>query len=399
MPPRHGKSELCCKYLPAWYLGTFPDRRVIVAGYGDRFAAEWGQKARDVMVEHGQSVFGVKVRSDSKASDDWKIEGHEGGMKTTGVGGPLTGRGADLLIIDDPVKNAEEAASQVYRDKTWDWWQSTAFTRLEPGGCIIVIQTRWHEDDLLGRILRQADELNEPWRVLTLPAINDDGEALWPARYPIGELNRIRKVTSEHWWSALYGQRPTPREGLFFKVSQLEIVEGMPYAVAMCRAWDCGATANDGDYTAGVKMGVDEFGRFVIYDVVRGQWATDERDQIIRQAAMLDGHGVLIRGAQDPGSAGKDVALAFTRMLAGFPVKTERVTGDKESRADPFSSQVNAGNVRLIRGDWNRDFIEELRTFPLGTHDDQIDAASDAFSELAVRYIPEEETTFERVYT
>lgn len=398
MPPRHGKSELCCKYLPAWFLGTYPDKRVIVAGYGDRFAAEWGQKARDVMAEFGPEVFGVSVRADSKASDDWKIEGHDGGMKTSGVGGPLTGRGADLLIIDDPVKNAEEAASQVYRDKTWDWWQSTAFTRLEPGGCVIVIQTRWHEEDLLGRILQQAEELNEPWRILTLPAVNDHGEALWPARYPIEELNRIRKMTSEHWWSALYDQRPTPREGLFFKVSNIRIAEGWPHPMAMIRAWDMAATENDGDFTVGVKMGVDEYGRYVVYDVVRGQWATDERDRIIRQTAMLDGPGVLIRGPQDPGSAGKDAALAFVKLLSGFPVKAERVTGDKQTRADPLSSQVNVGNVSLVRAPWNRDFIEEMRTFPLGSHDDQIDAASDAFSELAVRYFEDQEVQTEQIF-
>src|SRR6185369_13014740 len=147
------------------------------------------------------------------------------------------------------------------------------------------------------------------------------------------------------------------------------------------RAWDTAASDGKGDFTAGVLMGVDESGRFYIGDVVRGQWETDERNRIVRQTAEIDGPDVGIRGAQDPGSAGKHAALAFVRLLAGFAVMTEAVSGQKTTRADPFSAQVNAGNVTLIRGEWNRAFVEELRTFPLGMNDDQVDAAADAFTE------------------
>lgn len=397
MPPRHGKSELCCKYLPAWYLGTFPDNRVIVAGYGDTFASEWGQKSRDVMQEHGETVFGLRVRQDSKANDNWRIDGAEGGMKTTGVGGPLTGRGADLLIIDDPVKNAKEAASEVYRNAIWDWWQSTAYTRLEPKAAVIVIQTRWHEDDLLGRILKHSEETGDRWRVLKLPAVGNDGSALWPERYDREALDKIRRNSSEYWWSALYQQDPTPREGMFFKTDNLLVQNGIPSGLRCVRAWDTAASDAKGDYTAGVLIGVDEVGRFYVLDVQRGQWGTDERNRVVRQTAEIDGPMVGVRGAQDPGSAGKDAALAFVRLLSGFSVRTEAVSGQKTVRADPFSAQVNSGNVTLIRGDWNRAYIEELRTFPLGMNDDQVDASADAFTELT-RWEPDYSAGFEVEY-
>ena len=150
MPPRHGKSEFASKYFPAWFLGRYPEKRVILASYEADFASQWGRKVRDLLEHHGSRLFGVMVRHDSKAADRWELADHGGGMQTAGVGGAITGKGADLLIIDDPVKNAEQANSDVYREKTWEWYTSTAYTRLEPGGAVILIQTRWHEDDQIG---------------------------------------------------------------------------------------------------------------------------------------------------------------------------------------------------------------------------------------------------------
>ncbi len=176
MPPRHGKSEFTSKYFPAWYLGTFPDRRIILTSYEAEFAKEWGRKVRDILQEHGQSYFGVSVRPDTSAANRWNLTGRAGGMVTSGVGGPITGKGADLLIIDDPVKNAEEADSETYRNRAWEWYTSTAYTRLEPGGALILIQTRWHEDDLAGRILEAMEGGGEQWHVLSLPALSETGE-------------------------------------------------------------------------------------------------------------------------------------------------------------------------------------------------------------------------------
>ena len=192
MPPRHGKSELCSVYLPAWYLGTHPERRVILAGHEADFAASWGRRVRDVLEEHGRQLFGARVRADSAAANRWDLVGHAGGMVTAGVGGTITGRGADLLVIDDPHKSAEETGSVTYRERVWDWYRAVARTRLEPGAGVVVVQTRWHEDDLAGRLLADAESEGDRWQVLSLPAVAEDddplgrsvGDPLWPERFP-----------------------------------------------------------------------------------------------------------------------------------------------------------------------------------------------------------------------
>lgn len=170
MPPQHGKSELCSKFLPAWFLGVYPTRRVILTSYEADFAASWGRKARDLLDQHGH-LFGVRVSKRSSAASRWDIEGQGGGMMTAGVGGPITGKGAHLLIVDDPVKNDEEARSATNRQRQWEWWQSVATTRMRPGGLIVVIQTRWHRDDLTGRILEHAQRKGTKWRQVKFPAI------------------------------------------------------------------------------------------------------------------------------------------------------------------------------------------------------------------------------------
>lgn len=216
-PPRHGKSELISKYLPAWFLGAFPGKRVMLAAYGAGFARSWGRRAREVLEEFGPSLFGVKVRRSLRAAAEWGLEGFEGGMLTAGIGGPLTGRGADLLIIDDPVKNSQQAKSARIRNSHWDWWQSTASTRIEPGGCAILIATRWNEDDLSGRLIREFDQGNGlAVRRVRLPALAEEGDplgrlpgdALWPERWPKEHLEEKRRAISREWWLALFQQQP-----------------------------------------------------------------------------------------------------------------------------------------------------------------------------------------------
>ena len=219
MPPQHGKSELCSKYLPAWYLGAYPDHKVVVVGYEADFAAGWGRKARDLLEEHGH-LFGVQVAKQSRAATRWEIDGHDGGMVTAGVGGPITGKGAHLLIIDDPIKNDEEARSSSFREKLWEWWQSVASTRIRPGGLFVIIQTRWHRDDLTGRLLRH-DAKSGRWRQIVFPALatsNDilgrqPGEALWPQMYPREKLLQVQQDKTAYYWRALYQQDPQAEGG------------------------------------------------------------------------------------------------------------------------------------------------------------------------------------------
>jgi predicted phage terminase large subunit-like protein len=386
MPPRHSKTESgTVRYAP-YCMERDPSENVLITGYNERFARRLGRKARGIARERGA----IALDPEKASSDEWATM--QGGvLMSRGVGSPPTGTGFKRIIIDDPIRRREDADSETFREKAWDWYTDDLYTRLEPGGAIIIFSTLWHHDDISARAVA-----SEPgrWTVIKLPALAEEndplerapGEALWPERYDTTALQRIRNVMSqnegERSFQALFQQNPTPREGSFFKVSQLEIIDTLPANLRFARAWDIGATAGGGDYTCGVKLGSDGRGNYFVADVVRGQWATDERDRIIKQTAILDGQTVRQRLPQDPGAAGKSQAAAFVRLLAGFPVKTAAVSGDKETRADPVSSQVNAGNVKLLKGDWNRDFIEELRQFPQGKHDDQVDPLADAFEEL-----------------
>jgi predicted phage terminase large subunit-like protein len=226
-----------------------------------------------------------------------------------------------------------------------------------------------------------ASEPNR-WTILKLPSIDDSGSALWPERYSVEDLRRIESTIGKYGFEALYQCNPSPREGSFFKVSNIEIVDEVPAGMPAVRAWDVAHTEGDGDFTAGVRLEGPHKGIYYVTDVVRGQWATDERDAEMRLAAGLDGLDVKIIVPEDP-SSGKSLVKHFIRLLAGFPVYPERPTVNKVLRADPLSSQVNAGNLRLKKGAWNKAFIEELRQFPNGKHDDQVDAAADAFAALA----------------
>jgi hypothetical protein len=296
MPPRHGKSELISRYLPAWYLGTFPDRRVILSSYESDFAASWGRKARELLEQHGLDHFGAKVRSDIAASSRWEIAGHDGGMITAGVGGPITGRGANLLIVDDPIKNAEDAASLTLRDKIYEWWRSTAYTRLEPGASVVLIQTRWHQDDLAGRILADADQ-GEAWEVISLPAIaeendplgRDPGAALWPERFSEEALDVIRRSVGSYFWAAMYQQTPVPIGGEIFKQEWFRYVDSVPEnADRVVRYWDKAATAGGGDFSCGVLI-LSHDGRFFVADVIRGQWSPHRRNEVIEATTVADG--------------------------------------------------------------------------------------------------------------
>ncbi len=269
------------------------------------------------------------------------------------------------------------------------------YTRLEPKGAIILCQTRWHCDDLAARAI--ASEPGK-WVVLRLPALAEagdplgrpEGAALWPERWNEEYLLRTRQVMlreeGEASWESLYQQNPTPKEGAFFKVPKFGFVKPreVPADLPRCRAWDLAATANGGDYTVGVRIeGPDDDGIYYVTDVIRGRWATDDRDREMALATKLDGMNCMVHIPQDPGQAGKSQVAALIRRLAGFAIRHARPTGPKVTRADPFATQVNNGNVRIVYGDWNAEFVEELRQFPAGKHDDQVDAAAAAFLELS----------------
>lgn len=220
MPPRHGKSYLISEHTPAWYLSRYPDNRVILTSYADDFAAQWGKKSKDLLSSVGDD-FGLQVDPESKANARWDLRGFRGGMQTAGMGGQITGKGGNLLIGDDWVKNSEEANSPTWRENAWDWTISTFLSRREPGAKTILLMTRWNDDDPVGRLLRQEPD---QWHIIDLPAIarEDDplgrspGTALCPQRYDEEALEKIRKTMGSHWFSSLYQGRPTPESGGLF---------------------------------------------------------------------------------------------------------------------------------------------------------------------------------------
>lgn len=215
MPPRHGKSEFTSKYVPARFLCKHPDKRVILSSYAASLSTKFGMQARDLVEQEGQSL-GVYVNPRRRAAGDWEIAGHGGGMVSAGLRGALTGKGFHLGIIDDAVKNAEEALSPTISEKNWDWYQSVFLTRAEPGAIIIVMGTRWGDDDLQGRVIKQAEDDGEPIKVLRLSALAEEndplgrepGEALWEERIPRRVLERQKRITERYWWNALYQQTP-----------------------------------------------------------------------------------------------------------------------------------------------------------------------------------------------
>ncbi len=402
MPPRHGKSELCSRYFPAWHIGVYPKRWIMLCSYESTFASTWGQRARDVLESVGDETFGVSVRADSRNRRLWETP-YGGGMITAGVGGPITGRGAHMVVIDDPVKNAEEAMSPVLRERNWDWYLSTLYTRLEPNASIVLLMTRWHEDDLAGKILEEAKRTNDPWDVMVLPAVceeeNDvlgrsEGDPLWPWRYDSKALADIKKtIRTKHgdrWWQALYQQRPSAPQGGLFKRFWFEPRSDVPRMVDVVRYWDLAATEDgtpgDPDWTVGCKLGRDELGCIWILDVTRLRGSPREVEDVIRRVTEVDGYSVNVCMEQEPGSSGKHVVDYYRRVvLKDYMVHLDKVSMNKVRRAEPLSARAEVGELKMVNAEWNQVFLDEMVSFPFGTHDDQVDAASGAYGFLVKR--------------
>lgn len=390
IPPRYSKTELIKNFI-GWTLGNAPDSEFIYASYSSRLAAasSWDVRGLVQEPEYRATFPAVTLRDDSQAKDEWRTTAG-GIMYAVGTGGTITGYGAGkhrpgfagALLIDDPHK-ADEARSDVMRENVIDWFQNTFESRKNsPDTPIIVVMQRLHESDLAGWLLAGGN--GEKWEHVCLPAIRDDGTALWPEKHDIEELRRM-ETSAPYTFAGQYQQRPAPAEGGIFKPDQIPTIDAIPAGyIDWVRGWDLASTT-DGDWTAGVKLGRLADGRYLIADSMRLRAGPDERDAALLNTASLDGKRVRISIPQDPGQAGKTQALYLTRALAGYPVITSPESGDKITRAEPVASQVNVGNVLMLRGEWNRAFIDELRMFPNGNHDDQVDALSRSFSHLIGR--------------
>lgn len=407
-PPRHGKSELVSFRFPAFVLGNDPSSRVLSCSYNDDLATKAGREVRRIMKsEEFGRLFpkvwdAINTRKDgySNTSNEFELPNFRGGYKCAGVGVGITGRGFNIGIIDDPIKDRAEAESIAYRDGVWDWYTSTFFTRRDRmDSAIVLIQTRWHHDDLAGRLLTQMKEGGEQWVVLNLPALSEEtdhspedprkpGEALWPARFDRDSLLTLRKM-SLYDFSALYQGQPVPREGGMFKASRINLLDSIDprEIVRSIRYWDKAATQGAGCNSAGVLMHEMRDHTIVIADVVAGQWSALERERHIKRTALIDGKRVKIWCEQEPGSGGKESAEATIRLLAGFVIKADRVTGSKEARAEPFAAQVEGGNVFCLIREWTKQYLDELALFPAAKFRDRVDASTGAFNKLFFKRI------------
>lgn len=388
MPPRHGKSMLASEFFPAWYMGRNPDHYVVMATYAQELADDFGRKVKNQIEDVAyQGVFpGVGLADDSKSAKRFHIEGDIGGYEhsttqrgayyAVGVGGPLTGRGAHLLLIDDPVKNREEAESEVIRKKTKDWYTSTAYTRLMPGGRIVLIQTRWHEDDLAGWL--QAEHEHESWTVLNLPAIDDTGDALWPEQYPVEALERIKRALPPRDWSALYQQTPSPETGDYFKREWIHTTDHIPdkRTLSIYGGSDYAVTADGGDYTVHAVVGVCPEGRMYLLDLWRQQASSD---------VWVDAFCDLVRKwkplgwAEEGGQIKSGVGpFLIKRMIEtkSYVVREQFPTrGDKAVRAQSIRGRMAMQGIYVpADAPWLSDLVNEMMSFPVGVHDDQVDA-------------------------
>lgn len=390
IPPRYSKTEIVKNFV-GWSLGHNPDSEFIYTSYSGRLAAASSWDVRGLIQEpEYRAIFpAVQPRDDSQAKDEWRTTAG-GIMYAVGTGGTITGYGAGkhrpgfggALLIDDPLK-ADEARSDVIRQNVIDWFQNTFESRKNsPDTPIVLIAQRLHESDLAGWLLAGGN--GEKWEHICLAALQQDGTALWPEKHSIEELRRM-EAASPYTFAGQYQQRPSPAEGGLFKPDRIEVIDALPAdSHGFIRGWDLASTTN-GDWTAGPRIGKLKDGRYVIADMVRVREGPDQRDATMLATASRDGTGTRISIPQDPGQAGKTQVAYLTKLLAGYRVSSSPESGDKVTRAEPFASQVNVGNVVMVRGAWNAPLIDELRMFPNGTFDDQVDGCSRSFSELIAK--------------
>ncbi len=408
MPPRHGKSELISRYTPAWYLGRWPHRQIILASYEHTFASSWGRKARDVYAAVAAEVWGADraVSPTTSRMDLWETT-NGGIMVAAGVGGGLTGKGANLLIIDDPVKNAEQAASEVIQQKHWDWWISTARTRLQKNAGVILVMTRWHEWDLAGQLLHHAEhESGEPWRVLNLPALaetDDDalgrpaGTALCPDLMPLPALERTREVSGSYWWASMYQQRPMPAEGGVFRRDDFRYFHeqddgyvlhrdtghhkvGKPWTNVFQTMDPALSEKETADWTVLATWAATVEGDLLLLDVERLRFDQPRQAEFVKRTWEAAGRRP-VEIAVERNAHGS----TLVRMLAklGLPVHPVQADTDKVTRARGAVPRYELHAVYHRAGaPWVEAYERELLNFPNGRHDDQVDAFSYAAARL-----------------
>ncbi len=398
MPARHGKSEFLSVNTPVWFLEKWPGKYVMTISYGSELATDFSLKVRDTFQnEDLHHLLKTRIRKDKQRVDRFltSVGGKNagGGLTAAGIGGPLTGRGADLMLIDDYVKNAEAALSESQRKSVWEWFKSTAYTRLEPGASLVILATRWGQLDLIGMCLR--DMPNENWKVINLPALaeandplgREPGEALWPERYSRERLLLIKEAIGDYWWQAMYQQQPLASMGGADLGDKIKTISSEdlpdPLHCKRVRAWDLSATEGGGDWSAGPLLSRHlTSGDVIIQDMARFQKSPMNTEIMVTTNAEHDGHGVMVRMEQEPGSSGVTVIDHYKELLAGYSFSGEKATGPIEVRAGPFLAACESGKIKMVKAPWNQTLRDEINGFPDGEHDDQLVACALAYNKL-----------------
>lgn len=396
MPPGHGKSTLISTWFPLWVLSQAPTKLIGLICHTDRFASDWGYKTRRIIEESGDELR-LKLSDDYLARDNWRLVNGRGGMTCEGIEGGMTGKRLNVLIIDDPIKTEVEASSELHRLRLKEMWQTVGLTRLEPGACVIVVATRWHEDDLIGHLKGASESgLGLQFDIVHLPALAEahdvlgraEGEALWPERFPVSVLQTIRDSgITPYNWAALYQQRPVPAGGgkVLREWWRFWTPQNLPADFDfMLQSWDLSLKAGLGSDPAVGQVWGRKGACFYLLAQVRGQFSLPTIIEMVRQFQHRYPKAFL-KLVEDK-AAGPALIQSLQQQTPG--VIAVKVRDSKESRLEAILPAIEAGNVFLpgrVMGDperWVQEFIHEFASFPKGTHDDQIDAATQALSRL-----------------
>jgi predicted phage terminase large subunit-like protein len=394
-PPRHGKSEHLCHWTPAWYLGSFPDKEVIVAGHGGRFARKWGRRSRNTFEMVAPAIFPTQLDPDRQAADNWGTI-HGGGCITTGVSGGIGGEGAGLLLIDDLIKNSQDAQSEAYREEAWDWFRSTALTRLAPDGVCVVVGTSWHRDDYQQRIRREfADEVFE----ICLPAIAEEedelgrkpGEALWPERWPLEWLNRQKLIQGQYYWNALYQQKPSQHEHAEWPSEHFEDIfsdywPDLSQRIICVVALDPSKGKTDkSDFSALVAVALGHDGKYYVDADIERRALTGIVEHSVQWMLPMrpDAFGCEINQFQELLKPAFEAALPQARMSM---TQVFGINNDlhKDVRIRRLSYALGQHRIKIKPSRGGKRLVEQLRDFPLGDYDDGPDAL-----EMAIRLAEE----------
>lgn len=388
MPPQHGKSMHITETYPSFFLGKFPDHGVIEISYNEGFAEKFGSRNKDKVEKYGPDLFGIEVAGDTRSKSEWAIskDGKKtrGGMISRGIMSGVTGSSwGDCIIVDDPIKNREEANSETIRNKHWAEWQDSLSTRIHPGAIVVIIMTRWHEDDLCGR-LRNPEYANPlPWQIVNLPLEAEEydqlgrapGEPLWPEQYGY-DFIAVRKSYPSS-FNALYQGRPTSQEGNMLKRDWWKYYDGLPPIASKLISIDATFKDNDDSDFVVIQVWGKNRANMYLIDQVRARMNFKATLQTIRNICVKhpDASWKLI---EDKANGPAIISTLHSEIGGIIPVNPE---GGKIARANAVSAFIESGNVFLPRqAEWVHDFVEEAASFPNGKHDDQVDAMSQALN-------------------